>query len=134
MSNCKGLFKRKKIDNLAGEIADEYVKMSKQRVLLGRIAVKAGFGSVEEFYKKYEASKSSHNEYRKTLRKWEDKYGKKDAVKVENDPVKAVQINEEKAPEQRESLRDRLNKKKEIVNANKEHAIPQNKRDRGIGL
>ena len=98
MSNCKGLFKRKKIDNLAGEIADEYVKMSKQRALLGRIAVKAGFGSVEEFYKKYEASKSSHNEYIKTLKEWENKYGKTDDAKAKNKPASSGDVSVSPVP------------------------------------
>ncbi len=75
ISQTTGFFKGKERNRLAGAIADIQVELSKKRNSLGRIAIKQGCGSVEDFCKKYEASRASHNEYKKTLKEWEDKYG-----------------------------------------------------------
>ena len=51
------------------------MELSKKRSSLGRIAIKAKCGSVDELYTKYNVSKASHNEYQKHLEAWYTKYG-----------------------------------------------------------
>ena len=61
ISQTTGLFKGKERNRLAGAIADVKVELSKKRNSLGRIAIKQGSGSVEDFYKKYEEYRKASN-------------------------------------------------------------------------
>ena len=144
LSQTTGLFQGKERNRIIGEIADTQVELSQKRTSLGKIAIKAKCGSVDDFYTKYNASKASHNEYQKKLKAWEDKYGSAaDKPAPKDEPGKSEtpkKMQENVATPKRQlnmvSLKAELQKKTAIVkerNEQMEHKIPKAK-NRNIGL
>jgi len=144
LSQVTGFFKGKERNRIIGEIADTQVELSKKRASLGRIAIKAKCGSVDEFYTKYNASKASHNEYMKKLKAWEDKYGSgagmsapKGESKGKETPKKTQEdVSTPKRMLNMVSMRAELQKKKEVVKERDEHREPTiiKKKENNIGL
>ena len=129
LSQTTGFFQGKERNRIISEIADTQVELSQKRASLGKIAMKAKCGSVDDFYTKYNASKASHNEYQKKLKVWEDKYGSavsepapRDELR-KNETPKKVQENVSTPKRQLNtvSLKAELQKKTTIVKERDEH-------------
>lgn len=120
-----GFFKGKEHNRIIGEIADTQVELLKKRASLGRIAIKAKCGSVDEFYTKYNASKASHNEYQKQLEAWYAKYGTglntstpKESTKEQKSSNRSkVDTSTPKRQLNKVSMKAALKEKKDIVKA-----------------
>ena len=139
ISRATGFFQRKERNRLVGEMADVKMQISRKRASLGRIAIKAGCGSVEAFYKKYEASRASHNEYKKRLQEWESRYGS-NADPVTKDETTAKKVQPKKATVTNEqsgriSMKARLKEKTEEVKAResmREHPVKAKYRNQSL--
>ena len=145
MSHTMGFFQGKERNRLAGEIADVQVELSQKRASLSRIAVKQGRGSVEDFYKKYEASRASHNEYKKALKEWEDKYGSTTDPETSNTSATAKAKEEHKKTSEYEptpkrqlnmvSMKAKLKEKTgevEIRESQREHPVKEKDRKQSL--
>ena len=125
LSQVTGFFKGKERNRIIGEIADTQVELSKKRASLGRIAIKAKCGSVDEFYTKYNASKASHNEYQKQLETWYAKYGTGENTSTPKESTKEqkssnrskVDTSTPKRQLNKVSMKAALKEKKDIVKA-----------------
>ena len=127
LSQTTGFFQGKERNRIISEIADTQVELSQKRASLGKIAMKAKCGSVDDFYTKYNASKASHNEYQKKLKAWEAKYGSTEETSAPSEPVKKETLKKEvdrvSTPKRQlnmVSMKAALEEKKAIVKANDE--------------
>ncbi len=127
LSRMTGFFQGKERNRIISEIADTQVEISQKRASLSKIAIKAKCGSVDDFYTKYNASKASHNEYKKKLKVWEDKYGSTENTSAPSEPMKketpkkeADRVSAPKRQLNMVSMKAALEEKKAIVKVNDE--------------